>query len=709
MHEERSQSTQSQGQRSSFSKLRHDLRTPINAIIGYAEMLLEDLAEQGETQFIIELQQIQSSGKLLLSLINTILDPELVEVTQGIPDLNSLGASLRMGMRSPINAVLGYCDLLLEQIEPDLKPDIEKIRTATRNLRSMLHLIGAVDNFPETTLTTLPMQATSQQSESPLRASLTETISLSNPPRSDNYPTKKTTELVNNKGCILVVDDNADNRDLLTQQLQRQQYTVATAANGLQALQMVAIGNYDLILLDVMMPEIDGYEVLQQLKADERWRHIPVIMISALDDIESVVRCIEKGAEDYLSKPFSPVLLRARIGACLEKKQLRDQEFIYLNQLSQAHNEITTLNQRLASENNRLNELNEELKVQITERQKAEEKYRSIFENAVEGIYQITPAGYYLSANPALARIYGYDSPETLIAELTDIASKLYVSPDRWQEFTQAIAANNQAISSFESQAYRRDGQIIWISENARSVHDSQGNLIYYEGIVENITKRKKAEADLRQEKERSERLLLNILPKPVAEQLKKQESLIADRFENVTILFADLVDFSGLSLQLQPRELVQLLNEIFSTFDQLAEAHELEKIKTIGDAYMVVAGAPLVRADHASAIAEMAIAMQTQIQQFQRHDGQPFYLRVGINTGPVVAGVIGLKKFTYDLWGDTVNVASRMESQGVIGKIQVTETSYHLLKQTYHLEPRGIIEVKGRGPMPTYFLSGKR
>lgn len=214
--------------------------------------------------------------------------------------------------------------------------------------------------------------------------------------------------------------------------------------------------------------------------------------------------------------------------------------------------------------------------------------------------------------------------------------------------------------------------------------------------------------AQTREAQESAEKLLLNILPEEIAARLRQATHCIADRFDSVTILFADIVDFTGLAAQISPTELVNLLNQIFSTFDNLAEHYNLEKIKTIGDAYMVVGGLPQQRHDHAESIAEMAIAMQQAVQELNRPDGQPFAIRIGISTGPVVAGVIGLKKFIYDLWGDAVNTASRMESHGAAGGIQVTAATYELLKHQYRFEARGEVTIKGKGKMQTYWLRGK-
>jgi class 3 adenylate cyclase len=209
-------------------------------------------------------------------------------------------------------------------------------------------------------------------------------------------------------------------------------------------------------------------------------------------------------------------------------------------------------------------------------------------------------------------------------------------------------------------------------------------------------------------EEERSERLLLNVLPAPIAERLKQGEGVIADAFPEVTVLFADLVDFTRRSQQVSPAQVVATLNELFSAFDRLAQRHGLEKIKTIGDAYMVAGGLPNPRPDHTQAVAEMALAMQEEVAGRADPSGQPLAVRIGIDTGPVEAGVIGTSKFSYDLWGDTVNTASRMESHGVAGCIQVTERTWKRLRDGYRFQRRGPIQVRGMGELVTYFLLGR-
>jgi PAS domain S-box-containing protein len=408
--------------------------------------------------------------------------------------------------------------------------------------------------------------------------------------------------------------------------------------------------------------------------------------MTALSDTGDKVKGFSLGAVDYVTKPVQQEEVRARVTT---------------------HLTIRNLQKKLQSQNLQLQqEIKEKQQAQESLRI-AEEKYRSIFENATEGIFQSTPDGRFITANPALAKIYGYNSPEELMREITNITHQLYVEPMLREDLT-ALLLRDNSLSDVESQVKRQDGKIIWISENIRTVRDASGALLYYEGTVADITERRHTEVSLRLARKKSELLLLNTLPQVIAEQLKKGQRTIAESFEDVTVMFADLVDFTKFSTQTSPTELVEMLNVIFSKFDQLAEKHGVEKIKTIGDAYMVVAGLPTPRPDHAQAIAEMALDMQKAIAWYNAQTNQSFKIRIGINTGPVVAGVIGIKKFSYDLWGDTVNIASRMESQGIPGCIQVTVATYQRLREHYLFEKRQPIQVKGKGEMTTYMLTDR-
>ena len=248
--------------------------------------------------------------------------------------------------------------------------------------------------------------------------------------------------------------------------------------------------------------------------------------------------------------------------------------------------------------------------------------------------------------------------------------------------------------------------------QQSRSWQDNEGQLLQLVGeMLAMATARRAAEEALLQEQEKAERLLLNVLPAPIVNRLKHNPGVIADEFESVSILFADIVGFTTLASHLDPTALVDLLNDIFSRFDSLTAQLKLEKIKTIGDAYMVAAGLPIPRTDHAQAIADMALAMQETILMPSTDPNvrDKLQIRIGINTGKVVAGVIGTHKFIYDLWGDTVNVSSRMESSGEPGRIQVAEPAYLKLKDSYQFEPRGEVAVKGKGLLKTYWLLGKQ
>jgi guanylate cyclase len=223
------------------------------------------------------------------------------------------------------------------------------------------------------------------------------------------------------------------------------------------------------------------------------------------------------------------------------------------------------------------------------------------------------------------------------------------------------------------------------------------------------VSQRDEAFSLLHIEQKKSENLLLNILPAEIVELLKKQPGTIADYFDEVSVLFADVVNFTPMVAQMTPIDVVNLLNEVFSYFDLLVEKYNLEKIKTIGDAYMVAAGVPKPRNDHAQAIANVALEMCAYICTHPSVAGRRVDFRIGINSGPVVAGVIGRQKFQYDMWGDVVNTASRMESHGEGGRIQITRATYLLLKEEFVCEPRGSVTVKGKGEIETWYLMGKR
>lgn len=431
-------------------------------------------------------------------------------------------AEIRHELRTPLNAIIGYSEMLIEELAErgvgDLGADLEKIRS------SGTRLLGLIDRH-------LRAQRPVERDAEP--------AAVSSAKGADDAI--RHVALAEVTGDVLVVDDIAENRDVLSRYLRRMGHQTRAASGGREALEAVAEQAPDVVLLDVMMPEMDGFEVLKRLKADPATRDVPVLMVSALDQLETVVACIQAGAEDYLPKPFNPIVLRARIGACLDKLRMRRRELEYL--------------------------------------------------------------------------------------------------------------------------------------------------------------------AEIRAEREKSDRLLLNILPQAVADRLKLGEGVIADSVLEAAVLFADLVGFTEFAGAHSPKEVVGSLDEIFSTFDGIAEAHGLEKIKTIGDAYMVVGGLPPVGDPRLEAMVMFAREIGSALSEINRRRGTAFRLRTGIHAGPVVAGVIGRSKFAYDLWGDTVNVAQRMEATGIAGRIQVSDGVRARLGNRFQWVPRGEIEVKGKGLMNVWLL----
>ena len=351
---------------------------------------------------------------------------------------------------------------------------------------------------------------------------------------------------------VLVVDDSKTLRRILIHELNSIGITnISEAGDGNEAVERLRVESFDLMLLDMEMPELDGLGVLKVVKSTPELSYLPVIIVSSAEDFDRIVECIQVGAEDYLPKPFNAVLLRARVFSSLEKKRLRD--------LDREH-----------------------------------------------------------------------------ILEL------------------------------------QREKEMLHI------------------------------------EQMKSEKLMLNILPKPIADRLKKGEKNIAGSYPEVTVLFSDLVGFTKMSAKKTAPELVKLLNDIFSRFDKRAELLGLEKIKTIGDAYMAVGGLPIPRSDHAEIVADMALGMYQDLADFNQANQQEIQMRIGIHSGPVVAGVIGFTKFSYDLWGNTVNTASRMESTSGNGRIQVSAITHELLKEHFVLEERELIECKGLGPMLTSYVNAR-
>lgn len=514
--------------------VRQEFGAPVTTIIGLADILIEDTRRSADKTYVTDLGRIRSAGLLLQEQLGDLVNLATQGPVGGDQDSAVFKGALRHNLRTPLNAIKGYSELIIEDARDsdrlEVLVDVRKILAAAEELLVQIdRLVDLAVPSPSTGRRSAPQL--DQTSFSGQISELMRSIQPAAARSRDQSPS----------GRILVVDDTEANRDLLSRRLKRNGHVVDTAENGKSALQAAAKSAYDLILLDLMMPEMNGLEVLVRIKADPTLQHVPVMMISALDEIDSIVTCIESGAEDFIPKPFDPVLLAARIEASLERKRLRDREKAFLDQL--------------------------------------------------------------------------------------------------------------------------------------------------------------------KIEKSKTESLLFNILPETIIRRIRQGEVEIADRFTEATILFSDLVGFSGLANRCSASRVVEILNYLFSAFDALAKQLKLEKIKTIGDAYMVAGGVPEENPQHAIAVAHMALGMLQLVQETGKRFDEKLEVRIGIHSGEVVAGLIGRHRSIYDVWGDTVNTASRLESSGLPNRIQISESTYRQVKELFHCELRGQVDIKGKGMMPTYFL----
>jgi class 3 adenylate cyclase/CheY-like chemotaxis protein len=512
--------------------LRQEVQAPATAITEFLDIIIDDARRLRLDELLPDLDRMLSASVQLNTFVSSVIKDSSSDALGGETS-EAFQRRLRHDLRTPLNAIKGYSELLIEDMdehgERPLRADLGKLKDHADRLLSQIDAMVALARG---------------QGDDPgdggdiKQAAIVADVLRTVAP----LPENSTLSEAIRSSSILVVDDNASTRDVFERRLTQKGHRVVTAPNGASALDLATAQEFDLVLLDLILPEMSGFEVLRRLKSAEQTSDIPVIVISALDELDSVVRCIEAGAEDYLSKPVNPVLLQARVKASLEKKRLHDRE--------------------------------------------------------------------------------------------------------------------------------------------------------------------KKFIADLEQEKRRSEALLLNILPQGIVNRLRKGETVIADRVSAATILFCDLVGFTTISQEMPADRVIDFLGRIFAEFDHLAAAYGVEKIKTIGDAYMVAAGIPEAQPDHAIRIAELATRMLETVNDVAAATGVNLQARIGVHSGSIVAGVIGTHKFAYDIWGDTVNTASRMESHSLPGRIQVSAATRSLLGDRFSFERRGSIVVKGKGTMETFFLN---
>ncbi|WP_162292633.1 adenylate/guanylate cyclase domain-containing protein [Hartmannibacter diazotrophicus] len=496
------------------------LSGPSELILGFQSLVVEEVRRIGPAAALEDLEKVLVAAQTLGQIVQRLLMNDLGDEFSALDD-----ATLRHDLRTPVNAIIGYSELVLEDFAGDLDGSVEAdIRLVLTECGRLLDQIESLLIFSRRQGETVAAEAA--------EVSMAEALARSLSGQDERKPV--------DGGRILVIDDTPANCELLMRQLARHGHEVTTATSGREAMEILRRETFHLALIDILMPDLNGIELLACLKSDPDWRDMAVIMVSGLKETEAVLRCISAGAEDYLQKPIDPVLLHARVDACIERMRLRERERQFL--------------------------------------------------------------------------------------------------------------------------------------------------------------------ARIEYEKERADSLLQAMLPEPVIRRLGNGEVIIADRFEDVTVIFADIVDFTPLVARTDPSMLLKQLGVIFSEFDDLADKHGIEKIKTIGDAYMAVAGVPDPVHDHVwRALAFARDIIHATSCGALAHTG--LAIRVGLHRGPVIAGLIGRKRFVYDVWGETVNLASRLESTSPVGRIHLSAAALEGL-EGLDLAPQAAENfLKGIGRMTTYVV----
>lgn len=494
------------------ARVRERFVVPANAILAYSQMLYDASLHDGSEQGREDLGRIVDCAREVT---------ELLVDTEGAPADESQLRDLHHDLRTPLSTIKGYAELLLEEGNaPAL--ELERLIRRVHDIEAGIEELGRIDPGH-------PSRPDDGAHE--LAAALAATADRLEP----------LAALPTTPGHLLVIDDHENNRLLLQDILTLAGHTVETAASGAAGLALLDQQPIDLVLLDLLMPKLNGLEVLMAIRARQELVDLPVVVLSGVDNSDMMGQCLAAGAHDFIRKPFDATILRARIMATLERKRLRDREQVYLGRL--------------------------------------------------------------------------------------------------------------------------------------------------------------------RTEKQRAEALLESILPKAVVARLGQGERRIADRIENTTVLFADIVGFTTIAAALPAALLVADLDRIVSRFDELAAELGVEKIKTVGDAYLAVAGVPEACPAHADAAAELALRMTEAVHALSPDLNAAYELRIGLHSGPVLAGVIGRRKFSYDVWGDTVNIASRLQTQSAAGHITLSDATRTLLNGPYRTEPLGAVDLRGRGRFATHRL----
>ena len=522
-----------------LTTIRVDLSVPARDLNNACQDLADQATTFGLEDHLDTMQRVAFAANELVRRIDNLIDPR-AEVFQGPDvDLRGAGRKIRHDLRNAIGAIAGYLEMTEEDIrESGNDPDLLGVSDLLSRVVGLERLVGEI--------VYLDGEAPSQMPSSVSADADTGPAAPGGAPRIDgkNNAGEEDPRLLI-KGRILVVDDDPASRELIAARLERDGHVVEQVGNGAAALDRMRHKEFDVVLLDLMMPGMNGFDVMAKMRKSGSLRRVGIIVISGLDQEENAIKSIGLGAEDYLPKPVNTVLLRARIGASLARKQWRDEERTY-------------------------------------------------------------------------------------------------------------------------------------------RMH-------------------------LEAEKTKSEALLLNTLPALVVQRLASGEKAIADSYDEVTVLFSDFANFTSFAMEHEARQVVEVLNRVFTDFDDLALDLGVEKIKTIGDGYLAVAGLPVQRPDHAEIAADMALGMLEALKAVNKRFGIDLKIRIGLHSGPVVAGVIGAHKFAYDVWGHTVNAAARHESYSLPQHIHLSKETAALLEDRFDLTDRGVMTMRGLGDVQTFFLTGRK
>jgi class 3 adenylate cyclase/CheY-like chemotaxis protein len=522
-----------------IGKIRHNLKTHLNIVCGFSELLLEeleDIAGASNDDGLEALASINQSGDSIVQYIDQMFAAHNFSLEDVFAQLNVQAQAFQDCTNefvAQINEQLAWCEANTpEAFFAEFEEDFRKIERATLALQDNVTSLqsGSIDSIDS-----LVEHRVLSRDDVNLVGKFSESLEETPDVLETKYPSN-----------ILVVDDNPANTEYLRRKLLAAKHSVLVANSGHEAEAILQDDNpVDLVLLDILMPDLSGYDILGRNRDLLQSKNIPVIVVSSLDEQETVYRCLESGAQDFITKPVNFMILAARINSALERKYLLDREEDHLRRIES--------------------------------------------------------------------------------------------------------------------------------------------------------------------EKQKNEELLLNILPQPIAQRMKANEYLIADSVSDCSILFGDIVGFTPLSQALGPIKIVDMLNQIFSTFDDFCEELGVEKIKTIGDNYMVACGVPTPDPQHAVKAVTMGERMLRFVEALPDMQGHRIAMRIGVHSGPAVAGVIGKKKFVYDLWGDAVNTAGRMETYGLPNCLHMSDATAELVRDHFELEARGSLDIKGIGDMQTHLLKRRR